>query len=203
MIQPSVHEKLERLPAPATHGGASLSRCLAERRSRRSIGPAPLPDAALGQLLWATQGITARPDQRASPSAGALYPLELYVARITGTERYLPAWHALQRLDSADARPRLCAGAHGQDALRRAPVVIALAAVWERTRRSYGRRAERFVWLEAGHAAQNLLLQATALGLATVPIGAFDDSLIRDALRLSPRESPLYLIPIGIPAADS
>lgn len=188
------------LPSPRTHGGTSLDEALAQRRSIRAFAPTELSQGELGQLLWAAQGITdPRLGHRTAPSAGALYPLELYVVTPDGAVRYAPRSHATQQIAVGDLRPKLADAALGQDAVREAPVAIVVTAVPARTARKYGARADRYVALEAGHAAENVLLEATALGLGAVPIGAFDDEDVRSVLRLPPDEQPLYILPVGNP----
>jgi SagB-type dehydrogenase family enzyme len=186
------------LPSPRLDGALSLEAALATRRSIRELSGQPLSDADIGQLLWAGQGVTDADGRRTAPSAGALYPLELYVATADGVSHYLPVDHALEGVVSHDARPRLQAAALGQAPVGDAPLVIVIAAVPARTEAKYGRdRAPRYVHLEAGHVAQNVLLQAVSLGLGAVPIGAFDDAAVAEAVSLPPGSSPLYLLCIG------
>jgi SagB-type dehydrogenase family enzyme len=188
------------LPEPDTTGSMSLEKALASRRSIREFANAPLSAADIGQLLWATQGITdpAR-GFRVAPSAGALYPLELYVAKEDGLFRYVPQRHALIRVQSGDSRPGIATAAHGQAVVREAPMLIVITAVVDRTRAKYGSRAERYVALEAGHAAQGLLLEATALKLGATVVGAFDDEALRAAVGAGKGELPLYVVAIGRP----
>jgi SagB-type dehydrogenase family enzyme len=135
---------------------------------------------------------------RTAPSAGALYPLELYVATAGGFYHYEPSEHRLDLHSEGDLRPVLYRASLAQDSVREAPAVFVIAAVYERTERKYGReRAPRYVHLEAGHAAQNILLQAVALGLGGVPIGAFQDEQVQMVFSLPRDHRPLYLIPIG------
>lgn len=187
------------LPAPATTGGLPLDQALARRRSARDFAPDPLPIATLGQLLWAAQGTTSADGKRTAPSAGALYPLELYVATAAEVMHYLPAGHAVEVRPGQDARPRLQAAALGQASIGAAPAVIAVAAVPARTTAKYGARGEAYVEREAGHAAQNVLLEATSLGLAAVPVGAVHSADAARALALPPGQEVLYLIPVGRP----
>ncbi len=191
------------LPPPATSGVRSLEEVLAARRSRRELGARPLTLAELGQLAWAAQGITD-PERRlrVTPSAGALYPLELYLVTAEGLFHYRPEGHAFARRRAEDLRAPLAGAALEQGVVRQAPCVAVLTAVTARTAQKYGDRAERFVALEAGHAAQDLLLQATSLGLAGVPVGAFDDAAVRRVLALPAGETPLYLVAIGAPPDD-
>lgn len=190
----------ESLPPPRTEGPLSLEETLLRRRSVRAYTDRPLTREEVAQLLWAAQGITREGRYRTAPSAGALYPLELYVADAEGVGHYMPQEHALERWLEEDRRPQLCKAALSQAAVCHAPAVFVLTAVFARTAQKYGDRATRYVWLEAGHAAQNLLLQAVALGLGAVPIGAFYDDQVHAALNLPEDHVPLYLIPVGEPA---
>jgi SagB-type dehydrogenase family enzyme len=189
------------LPSPRHDGSFSLESALRSRRSVRAFAATPLTLDEIGQLLWAAQGVTDAAGHRTAPSAGALYPLELDIVTAAGVARYVPEGHELVLRGADDVRIGLRAAALDQAAISEAPLVIVVSGVVARTAERYGpERAERYVALEAGHAAQNVLLQATALGLGTVPIGAFDDAAVRDVLGLADGEAPLYLIPIGWPA---
>lgn len=189
------------LPAPVL-GGRSLDGVLRARRSVRSYRPEPLRFTTIAQLLWAGQGVTSSDGKRTAPSAGALYPLELYVVTAQQLMHYLPDANRVETRDVADLRPRLQDAAEGQDAIGAAPAVIVMAAVPERTRSRYGTRATSFVDREAGHAAQNILLEATALGLAAVPIGSVDPVGAAEVLGLPPDHVVLYAIPVGRPPLD-
>ena len=192
---------MTKLPAPRQTSDLSLEQAIQRRRSVRDFSDVALSNVELGQLLWAAQGITHRTKRfRAAPSAGALYPLEAYVVTNTGVYHYEPQRHQLRQTMSTDVRKALFNAALRQEPVRDAPAVLVLAGVYERTAKKYRGRAERYVHMEAGHAAQNLLLQAVALGLASVPIGAFDDDEVRQALALPPAHRPLYLLPVGHPA---
>jgi SagB-type dehydrogenase family enzyme len=188
------------LPAVRTTGGLSLVEAIAMRRSVRTFADRRLTDNKVAQLLWATQGVTDPRGFRAAPSAGALYPLEIYLATEEGLYHYEPGAHSLTRLREDDLREALWRVGLRQDSLRQAAAVVVMTAVIERTAVRYGERAERYIYLEVGHAAQNLLLQAVALDLAAVPIGAFDDQGVQTALSLPEDHAPIYLIPIGHPA---
>lgn len=174
------------LPQPATTGTISLEDAIEQRRSRRTFGPGPLTIATIGQLLWAGQGITSPDGKRAAPSAGALYPLELYVVTRTGVMHYLPHGHRVEIRATPDLRPELQAAAFGQPHVGAAPAIIVVAAAPSRTRSKYGARAETFVELEAGHATQNILLQATARELTAVPVGSLNPSRAAATLALPP-----------------
>ena len=188
----------QTLPAPRASGSMSVEEALTRRRSVRAFALAPLAETDLATLLWAAQGQTDHASGgRTAPSAGALYPLEVYVATADGLFHYAPAAHALERIGDSDLRPALAHAALDQEAPLRAPAVIVIVGHAARTRTRYGDRAERYVAMEAGHAAQNVLLEATALGLGAVPIGAVDERLAREALGLGDDATPLYLVPVG------
>jgi SagB-type dehydrogenase family enzyme len=187
------------LPRPELVGGGSLTAALSGRRSVREYRPATLDPTHISQLLWATQGVTSDDGRRTAPSAGALYPLELYLVTERGYYHYHPHPHQLEGLGTDDLRGELRRAALFQDAVGRAAAVFVLAAVYSRTEQKYGDRSERYVRLDAGHAAQNLLLQAVSLGLGAVPIGAFHDAEVREVLGLPGDHEPLYLIPVGCP----
>jgi SagB-type dehydrogenase family enzyme len=188
------------LPPPILSGETSLEEALVRRRSAREYDTQPLTSRELGQLLWAAQGITHERGLRTAPSAGALYPLEVYVATTDGVFHYQPQGHQLLVTSPQDAREKLYHAALNQDPVRQAPAVFIVTAIYERTAEKYGaERSPRYVHLEAGHAAQNLLLGAVALGLGAVPIGAFHDEEIQRALGLPADHQPLYLIPVGHP----
>jgi len=189
-----------RLPPPEEKGSMSLEEALARRRSVREFTSEVPTERELSQLLWAAQGITHAEGLRTAPSAGALYPLELYVATAGGFYRYEPRPHQLIRLSEHDLRAAMRRTALGQEAITQAPAVFVIAAVYERMSRKYGAaRTPRYVHMEVGHAAQNLLLEAVALGLGGVLVGAFEDDALRKALELPANHPPLYLIPVGHP----
>lgn len=185
------------LPAPEVAGSRNLEEAIAERRSIREYADVPLDPAELSQLLWAAQGETSDSGKRAAPSAGALYPLEIYVVDETGVYHYVPVGHRLELIVPGDLRAELSAAALDQSAVADAAAVFVITAVEARTAAKYGDRAERYVILEAGHAAQNLLLQAVALDLGAVPVGAFDDADVQRLLSAPSDHEPLYLIPVG------
>jgi len=178
----------------------SLEQALAARRSQREFASKPLPLVELGQLAWAAQGVTEPDDGlRTAPSAGALYPLELYFLLPDGVLHYIVAEHAFERKSDRDQRAVLSDAALSQLSVRSAPCDVVIASVTGRTREKYGDRAPLYVALEAGHVGQNLLLEATARGLAGVPIGAFDGPAVSRVLGLAPEEEPLYIIALGYP----
>jgi len=185
------------LPSPATTDTISLEQAIGKRRSLRAFRPDPLPTATIGQLLWAGQGVTSPDGKRAAPSAGALYPLELYVVTPDQVMHYLPDGHRAETRAVSDLRPGLKATAVNQSTISAAPVVIVVAAIPSRLSHRYGDQAEPFVQFEVGHAAQNILLQAAALGLAAVPVSSLDPSRAADTLALPSDQTVLYLIPVG------
>lgn len=193
---------LIRLPPPRQDGTISVEAALAARRSIRSFAHKPVTLEELSQLLWAAQGITHPRGLRTAPSAGALYPLDLFVVAgniatlPAGTFRYEPHGHHLVPVEEGDQRPGLADAALGQSSIRKAPMVIAIIADERKTTIKYGERGVRNVHLEAGHAAQNICLQAEALGLGSVVLGAFSDKDVANLFR-SPGRQPLYLIPLG------
>jgi len=186
------------LPTPITEGQISFEQSLLERRSVREFSDVPLSLTEIGQLLWAAQGITNDRGYRTAPSAGALYPLELYVVSSEAFYHYTAEEHALIVVVEGDFRVALCEVALNQEAICDAPVTIVMTAVYERIEKKYGpARSPRYVHLEAGHSAQNLLLQAVALDLGATPIGAFEDAGVQSVLGLPNDHEPLYLIPVG------
>lgn len=192
------------LPEPKLRGEMSVEEALSKRRSVREYKDAPLTLSELGQLLWAAQGITL-PSRgfRTAPSAGATYPLELYVSvREGGVEglgagiyRYDPFTHSLALVKGGDFSLELYRAALNQDWVKEAPLCIIIAADFSRTTSRYGARGERYVYMEAGHVGQNIYLQATALGLGTVAVGAFYDDQLKSVVGCS--EDPIYLFPVG------
>ena len=188
------------LPAPVVVGAMSLEESIATRRSVRAFTDEPLTLEQISQVCWAGQGITEpRRGLRTSPSAGALYPIELYVVTADGVGHYKPKAHRLEQHLPGDLRPALQRAALDQEAIGEAAVIMVVTAVVERTARKYGGRAERYCFIEAGHIGQNILLQAVALDLAGVPVGAFEDEKVAAVLKLPKDRRVLYLLPIGHP----
>jgi SagB-type dehydrogenase family enzyme len=192
------------LPAvTVTADGQPLEELMQQRRSVRTFSKAPLSLAELGQLFWAAQGVTHPQGLRTAPSAGALYPLELYA--VTGeveglppaVYRYLPEEHRLQETATGDRRQALAGAALDQSWLSDAAVVVVFTAIYERTTCKYSDRGERYVQMEVGHAAQNLFLQAGAQAVGTVVVGAFRDDEVSKVLDLPDDAQPLILMPVG------
>ena len=200
------HPVLIMLPAPNLDGSTSVEQAMLKRRSVREYAPTPLTLNEVSQLCWAAQGMTNEEGLRSSPSAGALYPLELLlvaenVAGIDpGLYRYRTSDHSLTRLRAGRFRGDLAEAALGQEAVRHAPAIIVLSAVPGRTTKKYGERGFRYIHMEAGHAAQNIALQAVALNLGCVTVGAFRDAEISRIFEFSDGEEPLYLLPVGHPS---
>ena len=193
------------LPEAIYTSDTPVEQALRDRRSIRQYQDQGLTIAELSQLLWAAQGITHPDGLRTAPSAGALYPLEIYVVvgdvdgLAAGVYHYKPLTHKLLQLTTGDQRTALSQAALGQEAVQDAAAVIALVAVHNRTTGKYGERGIRYVHMEVGAAAQNVYLQATSLELGTVFIGAFHDEQVREVLDLGNAEQPLCLLPVGRP----
>lgn len=188
------------LPQPRTAGQMSVEQAIARRRSLREFADKPLTPAQVSQLCWAGQGITeSTGGLRASPSAGATYPIELYVATAAGVGQYIPASHDLKPHLGEDVRGGLRRLALDQAMITEAPATFVITAEIGRTSRRYGDRAERYCYMESGHITQNMLIQAEALGLGGVPIGAFEDRQIDSLLKLPRGRLVLYMLCIGYP----
>lgn len=191
------------LPEITITGEQSLQQLLQQRRSVREFKDVSLSLSEIGQLLWAAQGITHPQGFRTAPSAGALYPLELYVVlgqvegMTSGIYHYNTKSHRLMKTADGDQRKRLARAALRQTWIRDAAAVVIFAADHKRTTWKYGRRGVRYVHIEAGSAAQNLFLQAESLGLGTVIVGAFDDEEVKAVLQLPNDVQPLILMPVG------
>jgi SagB-type dehydrogenase family enzyme len=191
------------LPEPNLDGHQSIENALQHRRSIREYSDDPVTLAEVSQLLWSAQGITDPEGLRAAPSAGALYPLEIYLAagRVDslpgGIYRYKPRGHVLVNIAGGDLMNDLSGAALGQDCIRDSAIVIVIAVVYGRTMSKYRERGERYIYMEAGHVGQNISLQAVSLGLGTVMVGAFDDQGVKEVLQLPDKEYPIYLVPVG------
>jgi SagB-type dehydrogenase family enzyme len=191
------------LPLPRHKSDVSLEETLLRIESVRRYSDKALTLQQLSQLLWAAQGVKNDAGKRTAPSAGATYPLGVYVVIgsvegvATGVYKYEPFKHCLSKKQDGDFRQSLSAAALDQRFVAQAPLDIVVAAVYERTTGRYGKRGVRYVDMEAGHAAQNVCLQAVALGLGTVVVGAFEDDEVTAVLKLLDNEIPLYIIPVG------
>lgn len=193
------------LSKPRTDGEMSVEAALRARHSVRDYSNEPITLAELSQLLWAAQGVTHRGGMRTAPSAGALYPLELYVVAVRvddlspGLYKYRIGDHELREVTRENVHRDLTAAALSQDCVANAAAVLVAAAAVERTAGKYGRRAERYVHIEVGAVAENVCLQAEALGLGTVCVGAFNDGRVKDILRMPRQEAPYAVLPVGRP----
>jgi len=195
--------RTDALPAPDRTGSRPLETLLQERVSVRAFASDTLTAAEVGQLLWAAGGQThagERFTHRTVPSAGALYPLEIYVVASSGVGRYSVADHSIEWHQEVDRRAGLSAAAYGQRCFKDVPLIVVIAADPSRTTVKYGIRGERYATMEAGFACQNLLLEAVARGLGAVAVGAFDDDHVRNVVGLPAGELPLLLVPVGHPA---
>ena len=193
-------DKEIQLPSPSKKGTVSLEEAVFKRRSEMSFIKKDLDLARISQLLWSAQGITSEKWHvgfRSAPSAGALYPMEIYLLTKDGLFRYQALGHKLEALSQTDLRDALAVAALGQDPISQAPISIVICAVYRRVTAKYSERGIRYVHIEAGHIAQNIHLQAVTLGLGSVPIGAFDDAQVKEILSLPVEEDPLYIIPVG------
>jgi len=203
-----------KLPSPQLKGNVSVEEAILRRRSVRRYRSEPLGLSQLGQILWSAQGITGAGEFRAAPSAGATYPLEIFVvvgdkgvvvkdAKQTREElqasiyRYEPVSHSLRPHKAGDVRSQLARAALGQEFIAEVPVSIVICALYDRTCSRYGGRGERYVHMEVGHVGENIHLQAVALGLSTVEVGAFRDEEVRQVLGLDEQTKPLYIMPLG------
>jgi len=192
-----------KLPEPRYTSNTSVEEALSQRRPIRAYSDENLTVAEVSQLLWAAQGITAPWGGRTAPSAGALYPLELYlvVGDVEGIDKgvykYIPEEHELEKVKDSDIRAELADAALEQACVRDAAIDLVFTAVYERTTGKYGERGIKYVQMEAGHAAQNVYLQAVALDLGTVVIGAFIDGEVKGIMNMQEQETPVYIMPAG------
>ncbi len=191
------------LPAPHKQGFISLEEVLYKRRSVRDYRKEPITLYHLSQILWAAQGITSEYGYRTAPSAGALYPIEIYFSAEnvesidSGIYKYDPLNHQIICLKFGFYNQQLYKACLYQPHVADAAVVLIISAVFERTTQKYGERGMRYVFIEAGHVSQNVYLQATALGLGAVSIGAFEEEMIKEIAGI--KEEPIYVMCIGVP----
>ncbi len=197
-----------KLPQPVLTGNMSVEEALLKRRSVRTYQDVPITLAELSQLLWAAQGVTdstTYPGRflRTAPSAGALYPLEIYavVGRVNGLEpgiyKYDFRGHELQTIALGDVRKNLAAAALGQGAITQAAVDIVWTANYKRCEQKYQERAKLYVPMEVGHSAQNVFLQAVSLNLGAVVMGAFYEDRVEQVLGAPKDETAMYIMPVG------
>lgn len=191
------------LPRPDLKHGIPLNSALKARRSHRRFSKKALSLSNLSQLLWSAQGITHLLGFRTAPSAGARYPLEIYIVAGNvdelrpGIYHYQPGSHQLQRVATGDQRQALAHAAGNQSSIARAAVTLVISAVPGRTEKKYGSRATRYVHIEAGSAAQNIYLQAASLQLGTVFVGSFVDNEVKRIVQFPADHEPVGLMPVG------
>ncbi len=202
-------EAAMKLPQPRFDEKAALEKALNARRTVRSFKPDPLSLEQFSGLLWAAQGITEeRGFKRTAPSAGALYPLDIYaatgegsVAGLTaGVYHYLPAKNSLKRLSDSDVRNELARASLGQMWMSRAPVNLVITAEYSRICGKYGDRGVRYAMIEAGHVGQNIFLAAEANGLGAGIVGAFNDLEVIELMSIPETHEPLLIMPVGYKA---
>jgi SagB-type dehydrogenase family enzyme len=192
--------KVIQLPEPNRAGPVSLETVINNRRSTRQFADTPLNFAQIGQLAWAGQGITDKQQGlRAAPSAGALYPIELYFVMPEGFFVYNPEGHSLKQISSLDLRKQLSASASGQGPVEDAACDIVIAGAARKVAVKYGNKAQKFMLLEAGHVAENIQLQAVSLGLASLPVGAFETRNVARVCELPAELEPLLIVCVGHP----
>lgn len=191
------------LPAPGKTGPLSVEEAIQRRRSVREFADTPVVLGEVSQLLWAAQGVTGRDGfKRAAPSAGAKYPMEIFVVAgnvdglAPGVYRYVPSDHLLEVVRRGDLRAALCDEALSQEWVEDAPLDIVIAGVYSRTMEKYGERGIRYVHIEVGAVAENVYLQAETMGLGTTFVGAFSDEGVKDLLRID--AEPLGIMPVGV-----
>ena len=196
---------------PVSKGVVSVEEAMANRRSIRLFTGEPLTLQEVGQLLWASQGITEpRWGFKTAPSAGGIYPLEVYIVvakgRVedlpNGIYHYRPDHNSILPVTEGDFTGDLAVAALDQPWVSEANMSIVITAVYERTTDKYGERGIRYVHMESGHVGQNICLQAIALKLGVVTIGAFQDEQVQKVLGIPSNEKPLYVIPVGRPSCE-
>jgi SagB-type dehydrogenase family enzyme len=194
------------LPKPKTDGNISVEKAIKTRRSVRWFSPRQLTREQISQLLWAGQGITDdEGHKRAVPSAGALYPMELYAVVgynsvegvAGGIYHYEPDTHVLDLIEGDDHRDEVARACLSQLWMAKAPLNVAICAEYQRMTVKYGKRGERYVAMEAGNISQNIFLQARAMGLEAGIVGAFVDGDLKKALKAPENHEPLLVMPVG------
>ncbi|MBI5574240.1 MAG: SagB/ThcOx family dehydrogenase [Elusimicrobia bacterium] len=189
--------KMLELPQPKTKGTVSLEEAIIKRRSVRNFQNKTLAIEQISQILWSAQGITSKRGFRSTPSAGAIYPMEIYLVSTDGLFHYIPQGHKILKLKDGDLRMQLCNAAYGQEFIADAGISIIIACDYEKIKLRYRDRATRYADMEAGHITQNIQLQAVSLGLGSCPVGAFNDGSVSKLLQLPKNLTPIYIIPVG------
>jgi SagB-type dehydrogenase family enzyme len=191
------------LPEPRMDSAVSVEQAIQNRRSVREFSDRPLTLAEASQLLWSAQGLTDSGGLRSAPSAGALYPLVVYLVagNVTGlkagTYQYSPDGHKLRLIKDGDSRVELATAAYRQHWLKDSAALLIFSAIAKKTTWKYGQRGIRYIHIEVGHSAQNVFLQAQSLGIEAAVVGAMDGERIKAILKLSTEEEVLYLMPVG------
>jgi SagB-type dehydrogenase family enzyme len=187
------------LPEPAVDGKFAVEKAIKCRRSRRNYKKGHISKDGLSQLLWAAQGITDKLNNlRSAPSAGALYPMEVYAVLPKGVYVYTPSSHSIKKVLSGDKREGLYKVSLEQELLKAASCILVICAIYERSSIKYGGRAKRYCMIEAGAIGENIYLQAESLGLGTCMVGAFNDRDVQRVLGLKKSIRPILLMPIGL-----
>jgi SagB-type dehydrogenase family enzyme len=194
-----------KLPPPAKKGGMSVTAALEIRRTVRRFAARPLDLAQVSQILWSADGLNDLRGLRTSPSAGATYPLDLYLVvgergvldLAAGVYHYLVAEHALAPVAAGDLRTSVVRTCLHQTWMAQAPVMVVITGEYGRCTARYGQRGIRYTHMESGNVSQNLFLASEALGLGAGIVGAFDDLALAQALKLPPAHEPLLVMPVG------
>ena len=202
--QPGAQD-LINLPAPDSQGTVSVAQAIKSRRTVRQFARQNLTQNQLSQLLWAAYGITDSRGLRSAPSAGALYPLDLYAvvgdrqvsSLAAGVYHYLPEKHSLEVIRQGDLRPAVARASLSQAWMAEAPIMLVITGEYRRCQIKYGERGIRYTYMEAGHVGQNIFLQAEALGLGAGIVGAFENAAVSQTLGLPPAHDPLIIMPVG------
>lgn len=192
-----------KLPEPRKDGEISVEEALSRRRSIREYGEAGLSLSEVSQLLWSAYGVTSPEGFRTAPSAMTLYPLEFYVSAThvdglpPGFYQYVPSCHELKKCGDEPKRAGLYKASFEQTALARAPAILVITGIYERTKEKFGDSGPDYVHMDLGHAAENIHIQAVSLNLGTVVIAAFRRDDVKELLGLPEEETPLYMMPVG------
>ena len=194
------------LPAPMLDGDVSLQKTIKHRRTVRSFSNKPLTVGQLSQILWAAQGITEDSGlKRAAPSAGALYPIDIYAVMgnnsvrelYQGVYHYYPPDHSIEKIIDTDAREDVAVASLRQMWMATAPVILVITSEYSRITIKYGERGKRYAMIEVGHIGQNIFLQCEALGLCAGIVGAFYDTQVAGAIKTQKNHEPLIIMPVG------
>jgi SagB-type dehydrogenase family enzyme len=195
-----VSSMIIELPSPSTKGKVSVEEAISKRRSIRNFKENDLSLNEISQILWSAQGITKKTSYlnlRAAPSAGAIYPITVFLIKKDGVFEYLVEKHSIKLISQKDIREKIAEASFNQNFISKAPISLILCANYSKITQKYGKRGIRYADIEVGHIAENIHLQAVSLELGSVPVGAFDDEKISEILSLPKDLKPVYIIPIG------